>query len=159
MLKNADVKQKNDSDEKGDVVLYAMWSDDGGSSEPTVEPTETFTVTYDGGEVPGAYVPKAETVEAGNYVISSYRAAAEGYIFRGWDLGAPGSTITVSADTTLTAQWTALPTGFVPTLADVVAVNNYIINGGEYNPVYDLNQDGVVDIFDLVPMAQYVADN
>jgi hypothetical protein len=148
-----------DGDENGDVVLYAIWSDDGGSSGPTVEPTETFTVTYDGGEVPGAYVPKAETVEAGNYVISSYRAAAEGYIFRGWDLGAPGSTITVSADTTLTAQWTALPTGFVPTLSDVVAVNDYIINGGEYNPVYDLNQDGEVDIFDLVPMAQYVADN
>jgi hypothetical protein len=148
-----------DGDENGDVVLYAIWSDDGGSSGPTVEPTETFTVTYDGGEVPGAYVPKAETVEAGNYVIYSYRAAAEGYIFRGWDLGAPGSTITVSADTTLTAQWTALPTGFVPTLSDVAAVNDYIINGGEYNPVYDLNQDGEVDIFDLVPMAQYVADN
>jgi hypothetical protein len=148
-----------DGDENGDVVLYAIWSDDGGSSGPTVEPTETFTVTYDGGEVPGAYVPKAKTVEAGNYVISPYRAAAEGYIFRGWDLGAPGSTITVSADTTLTAQWTALPTGFVPTLSDVAAVNDYIINGGEYNPVYDLNQDGEVDIFDLVPMAQYVADN
>lgn len=149
---------KKYGDENGDVVLYAMWSDDGGSSDPTT-PAETFTVTYDGGEVPGAYVPKAETVEAGEYVISSYRAAAEGYIFEGWDLGAAGDTITVSADTTLVAQWSALPTGFVPTLADVVAVNDYIINGGEYNPVYDLNQDGEVDIFDLVAMAQYVADN
>lgn len=147
-----------DGDENGDVVLYAIWSDDGGSSDPTT-PAATVTVTYDGGEVPGAYVPKAETVEAGDYVISSYRAAAEGYIFEGWDLGAAGDTITVSADTTLVAQWSALPTGFVPTLADVVAVNDYIINGGEYNPVYDLNQDGEVDIFDLVAMAQYVADN
>ena len=145
-------------DENGDVVLYAMWSDDGGSSEPTT-PAATVTVTYDGGEVPGAYVPKAETVEAGEYVISSFRAAAEGYLFEGWDLGAAGDTITVNADTTLVAQWSALPVGFVPTLADVVAVNDYIINGGEYNPVYDLNQDGEVDIFDLVAMAQYVADN
>jgi hypothetical protein len=152
---------KKYGDENGDVVLYAMWSEGSGSSET---PAATVTVTYDGGAVPGAYVPKAETVEAGDYVISSFRAAAEGYIFEGWDLGAAdlgaaGDTITVSADTTLVAQWSALPTGFVPTLADVVAVNDYILNGGEYNPVYDLNQDGEVDIFDLVAMAQYVADN
>ena len=92
------------------------------------------------------------------------RAACEGYIFTGWTDSdgkhvAPGDKIRISKNTELTASWIALPYGFRPVLGDLVTLNDIIIYDGDFIQKYDLNGDNILDIFDLVYMAQYVADN
>ena len=91
------------------------------------------------------------------------RAASADAVFAGWDLNgsfvAPGDTLEVSGKVVLVAQWIVPESGFIPTGSDVQALNNIIIYDGAYDSRYDLNKDGELDIFDLVYMAQYVADN
>lgn len=123
------------------------------------------TVSYTGGIVIPDWAPEDETIPAGSaYVISPYRACCEGYAFNGWidqngNEYAPGDPVTISRDVILEAQWISLESGFVPTLSDLITVNNIIIYDGDYVEKYDLVRDGEIDIFDLVLMAQYVADN
>ena len=125
-------------------------------------PNETTTA---GGIVIPDWAPENETIPAGSaYVISPYRACCEGYAFNGWidqngNEYAPGDPVTISRDVILEAQWISLESGFVPTLSDLITVNNIIIYDGDYVEKYDLVRDGEIDIFDLVLMAQYVADN
>ena len=124
------------------------------------EPSEVV-VSY-ASDIACDYLPDNETVPAGKYTVSMYRGFAPGHIFNGWlygeDMIAPGDSITVSRNTELTAQWIPLPGSFNPTLSDVILVNNHIIYETEIDEKYDINHDGEIDIFDLVYIAQYVAD-
>lgn len=141
----------------GDLTLYAQW-------EYTPAPTH-FNVTYDAGiaaGVAGVYVPRAVTVPAGDsYTITKARASADGYVFTGWAdaYGVPvKGTITVNADTTLYAQWTALSGGFDPKISDLRAAVACYSNGANVAE-YDLNGNGQIDPLELVMLAQYVADH
>ena len=83
----------------GNMTLYAIW-----------EPISKITVTYDlnGGD----YGPENETVEAGLYHVSGTTPTKNGMKFTGW-LGndgltySPGSSISLSQNLTLTAQWSS----------------------------------------------------
>lgn len=135
-----------------DVALTASWT--------AVTPTEV-TVTYDAGEVAGASVPRAETAMTGDtFTVTNDRAIADGYVFNGWALNGQivSGSFTVTGDITLVAQWTALENGYVPTMDDLEAAADLFMEDG-YDETYDLNKDGVLDITDLILMAQYVADH
>lgn len=126
--------------------------------------TDKVIVSYSEGEYTAEYVPDTEEVVAGStYVVSSYRASAEGnYVFNNWMMGngiyAPGDKVTINEDSEFIARW--IPIEFTPVLEDVVLVNNYIIGDVEdIDPKYDVNDDGEIDIFDLVYIAQFVADH
>jgi hypothetical protein len=126
-------------------------------------PGETITVSYSPNDI-NAYVPVDEQIAAGStYTVSEYRAAADGnYIFDNWMLNngiyAPGDSVTLDADSEFVARWIAID--FEPGLSDVVLVNNYIIGTvTDIDQKYDINNDGWIDIFDLVYIAQFVADH
>ena len=74
-------------------------------------PAEKVTVTYSLGEYTTGTAPAAEEVEKGGEVTLPAAPAWEGYDFTGWqvegqtELKQAGEKITVSANTTVTAQW------------------------------------------------------
>ncbi|MBQ3620802.1 MAG: hypothetical protein II940_03910 [Methanosarcinaceae archaeon] len=126
-------------------------------------PSEMITVSYSAGDI-SAYVPDSEEIAAGSsYTISEYRGIADDtYIFDNWMMGngiyAPGDTVTLNADSEFAARWIAID--FEPGLSDVVLVNNYIIGTvTDIDQKYDITGDGEIDIFDLVYLAQFVADH
>ncbi len=82
----------------GDLTLTAIWK------EKATEPAQTFTVSFNAGGGSGSM--SAVTVEAGSYTLPgcSFTAPA-GKEFDHWDLGAPGTSITVSGDITVYAVW------------------------------------------------------
>ena len=124
-----------------------------------------YVISYSGGEVEADWLPdEDEAEEDTDYIVPIYRGSKSGYIFRGWNLDgkyiAPGDRIPgVKSDMELVAQWSPLEENFSPTLSDVVTLNRIIIYELDYVPKYDLHYDQELDIFDLVLMAQYVADN
>jgi len=140
----------------GNSIRLSLQVDEG-------EPGEMITVSYSPNEISG-YVPDSEEIAAGStYKVSEYRGAADGnYVFDNWMLNngiyAPGDTVTLDTDSEFVARWIAID--FEPGLSDVVLVNNYIIGTVEdIDQKYDINNDGFIDIFDLVYIAQFVADH
>ncbi|MBQ3620840.1 MAG: InlB B-repeat-containing protein [Methanosarcinaceae archaeon] len=148
----------------GDMTLYAQWTE-----------SQRFMIVYEegvdeqGNPVVSEGLPDSEEVyDRYRYTVENSRSVANGYVFRGWttedfsgkeEFVAPGDTFSVSGNVTLKAVWISLPEDFEPTGSDVIALNRIIIEDSEYISRYDLNRDGVLDIFDLVPMAQYVVDH
>ena len=145
-------------DSYDDVFTYALVYGDG-----SIDPESSSVLIYAPGEVKNARLPENQTVSDGSCKVSMTRAASADAVFAGWDLNgsfvAPGDSLEISGKAILVAQWIALENGFIPTGNDVQALNNIIIYDGAYDSRYDLNKDGELDIFDLVYMAQYVADN
>lgn len=93
------------------ITLYALWAvDENGNSRPDYE-EDTYTVTYEAGGGTGD-VPTEGTYLSGASVTVPNQGdlEREGYAFGGWSDGAkvyqPGETFTITADITLTAQWT-----------------------------------------------------
>ena len=80
-----------------DMTIYAGW-------------TRLYLVTYDlrGGQPVTQF--GAQYTEKGSYTVKWVMPSKDGYYFKGWKCGSkylyPGDSISVSADTTLTAQWT-----------------------------------------------------
>jgi len=100
------------------LTLYAVWEKDGGGGS---DDTTTYTLTYKAnGGVGDDYVVtgKAFTVAT----VATAKMTREGYTFKGWNKAADGtetlynagSSLTVTADITLFAQWEE-ETGDLPT--------------------------------------------
>ena len=124
------------------------------------------SVVYKDGIVGKAdHIPKSEDVDPGtDYHVSDFRAIREGYVFTGWldDNGeyvAPGDSLIITGNKELTAQWIPLEDGFTPRLRDVINLNQIILNHGNFVKNYDIDKNGRLNIFDLVYLSQYVADN
>lgn len=85
-----------------DTTVKALWKD-GDAPEPSEGGTHTITFDANGGSGTMASV----TVEHGTvYTLPANRfTAPSGRIFQRWSLGAPGTTVTVTTDLTLKAQW------------------------------------------------------
>lgn len=94
---------------------------DGGSETQKTE--YTVTLVYNDGATPNA----VHSIEKGNGYTLPAAGARTGYEFGGWKTGetlyAAGSSYTVNADTTFTAQWTALSYSIVFDLAE--GMGNY----------------------------------
>lgn len=149
----------------GDVIAVTYVNDGSTAAEQsniiwggTTAPT--YTVTYNANGSTSGTVPSAATGVLGSYVTAtnSGSLARTGYTFRGWSTsagGAPligaGSTISVSANTTLYAVW-ELPrfvTPMLPQGAPTVAVVNSVVTCamGEHSQavqaaIYTLTVDG-----------------
>lgn len=119
-------------------------------------------VTYSGGNLTPEYIPESEIVNGSSFVVSPYRPFIHGYVFSNWDCEgkyiSPGDKLNVTKNMRLDAQWIPLPGSLDPSPNDLSKLNQIIISD-RYDPVYDINNDGECDIFDLVLMAQYVADD
>ena len=88
--------------------IEITWSADGEVPQP-----ETYTVSFDAGEGSGEMADQTTT---GSVTLPTCTfTAPEGYEFAGWKMDgddtvyAAGATVTVSADTTFTAQWSLIP--------------------------------------------------
>jgi uncharacterized repeat protein (TIGR02543 family) len=101
----------------GDLTLYAQWITSGGDSGDG----GAYTVTYDG-NAPEGLVAESVPTDTGSYgpeddvtIAGAGDMAVTGYVFAGWNTAADGSgsayagssTIRLTGDLTLYAQWTA----------------------------------------------------
>lgn len=101
-------------------------------------------VTYADGDVGGATVKNkpagASVLKDAEYTIPAITPTAEGYTFKGWKIGdltvQPGYTFTVTATTTITAQWEKIPNKVTVTFDDgdtsqlITVPDNVIVDEG-----------------------------
>ena len=119
------------------VKLYAQWQQNA---------VTTYTLTYNknGSDVTGI-VPTGGTYESGDTVTVAGKGtlARNGYTFTGWNTAAngsgtsyaPGDTLTITANTTLYAQWEVEQVVWYP-VNDIVVGEQYLIGFKVGNDVY-----------------------
>ena len=97
-----------------DMTLYAQWTSNGTNPTPGPTPSNTVTVTFDANGGTGEMAPQTFTTGVAQALTAN--AFTKGnYPFNGWNTAADGSgtdyanmqEITVSANVTLYAQWSA----------------------------------------------------
>lgn len=119
-----------------DVTLYAVW-------KKNTDNQTTYTVKYNANGGSGAPSTQTKT-EGKTLTLSSTKPTRSGYTFQGWATTAnattaqyqPGAKYTANSNVTLYAVWKAA---------------SKVVPG-------DGNEDGTVDILDLILLRQYVAE-
>ncbi|MBP3870456.1 MAG: InlB B-repeat-containing protein [Faecalicoccus sp.] len=77
--------------------------------EKAPDELETFTVSFDANSGAGTMDPVSVNANEGFILPECGFTAPEGKEFAGWDLGPVGSVITITADTTIKAEWKDIP--------------------------------------------------
>ena len=104
-----------------DLTLYAKWSQRTGGNR---------IVSFDGGGGYGGMDP-VEVEDGASYTLPACRFVPPfGSVFDGWDLGAAGAAITVTADVTVTARWRKVSTDYYD---DYYYYDGYYYDGRYYD--------------------------
>lgn len=91
-----------------DVTLYAVWEEDGGSTEPDPDDPDYYTVVFDANGGSQSY--PVQTIMEGGLVVRPADPSRDGHVFMGWRSITSSSNWDFSSDTVtsnviLQAQW------------------------------------------------------